>query len=345
MIQRVLMGAILFVTVTSSVFAQTTQPYTYADATVTKTTPRVEVILRSGNQQGKTISVDTTFSPNPSGQSYTVGDKVLVSFTKTDTGDHISVIDYDRKDSLLILALLFFALVVLVTRWQGVASFIGMGFSFYIVVNMIIPQIVQGVNPVFISILGTAVMIPVMFFLAHGFKKKTLIAMAGTLLALLVTGLLAALFISLAHLTGFASEEAVFIQGFQSDVAMIRHLLLAGIIIGTLGILDDITISQTAVVEKLAEANPKFTRRQLFVRSMDVGRDHIASLVNTLVLVYAGASLPLFVLFHNQKMALSPIINHEIIATEIVRTLVASIGIVLAVPLTTLIAVVFTKQK
>lgn len=345
MIQRAIVSILFFVMAVSAVHAQTAQPYEYADATVTKTNPPVQVVLRSGIHTGKTISIDTVFSPNPSGETYKVGEKVLVSFTKATGGDHVSIIDYDRKQALLILAVIFIALVVLVTRWQGVASFIGMGFSFYIVVNMIIPQIVQGVNPVFISILGTALMIPVMFLLAHGINKKTVSAITGTLLSLLVTGLLAALFIDIAHLTGFASEEAVFIQSFNSDITMIRHLLLAGIIIGTLGILDDVTISQTAVVEKLVEANPKYSVRQLFVRSMDVGRDHIASLVNTLVLVYAGASLPLFVLFQNQKMAFSPIINHEIIATEIVRTLVASIGLVLAVPLTTLIAVVFIKQK
>jgi len=162
--------------------------------------------------------------------------------------------------------------------------------------------------------------------------------MGGTLIALIITGILANIFVEAAKLTGFASEEAGFLQVAKGGAINMKGLLLAGIIIGLLGILDDVTVSQAAIVFQLKEANNRLKFNQLYQRAMRVGQDHIASMINTLILVYAGASLPLLLLFIDSPRPFLEVVNYEIIADEVVRTLVGSIGLILAVPLTTLIA-------
>jgi len=187
--------------------------------------------------------------------------------------------------------------------------------------------------------------IPATFFLSHGFNKKTWIAIGGTLIALIITGVLADIFVEGAKLTGFASEEAGFLQAHKLGLINIKGLLLAGIIIGVLGVLDDITVSQSAIVQQLKEANSKLKAGELYKKAMSVGKDHIASMVNTLILVYTGAALPLLLLFIDNPHPFSDIINYEIIADEVVRTLVGSIGLMLAVPITTFIAAFIASQE
>lgn len=306
---------------------------------------RIELVVTSKENRGKKITIETSTLPATIGETLKKGDKVIVGRIINPEGKQIYYIaDFVRKRELLILFALFVAFVLFIGRLQGIFSFIGMLTSFYVIMNVIIPQILQGVNPVGITLIGSLIIIPVTFYLAHGLNKKTTIAVVSTFISLALTGALAYFFVDFVRLTGFAMEEAIFIQQLKGSLINIKNLLLAGIIIGALGILDDITISQTSVVEKLAEANPKYSFKELYFHAMSVGRDHIASLVNTLILVYAGAALPLFLLFSDAKLALSPIINHEIIATEIVRTLIPSIGIIAAVPITTLLAC-FSKKR
>jgi len=169
--------------------------------------------------------------------------------------------------------------------------------------------------------------------------------MASTFIALVITGILANVFVEVAKLTGYASEEAGFLQVAKQGMMNIRGLLLAGIIIGTLGVLDDITVSQAAIVQQLKEISSKISPKELFSRAMNIGRDHIASMINTLVLVYTGASLPLLLLFIDSSHSFSEVINYEIIAVEIIRTLVGSIGLIAAVPITTFLAVNFMGKR
>lgn len=301
--------------------------------------------IESGKLKGKLYKSDIDIS-RPSSGGYRAGDRVLVSYDKNPQGTEVVyIVDYERKRQLLLIFFLFLAVVFVIGRWQGLYSFIGMVFSFIIIIRMIIPNIMIGNDPVLISLLGSLFIIPVTFYLAHGINKKTTVAIVGTFISLMLTAGLAYVFIEFARLTGFAAEEAAFLQAAKGSVINIKNLLLAGIIIGALGVLDDITISQTSVVSELNNANPKYTFRQLYKSSMAIGRDHIASLVNTLVLVYTGASLPLFLLFYNTNLPYSQVVSQEIIASEIIRTLVSSIGIVAAVPITTFLACMYTKKR
>ncbi len=307
---------------------------------------RLILEISEGEQKGKTIEVENGLFPMANQPIYGKGDKVIVSLAEGPEGGRIyQIVDSVRRDALLILFLIFVGLAVLVARWRGVASLLGMGLSFLVIFSFVLPQISRGADPVIIAVAGAMLIIPITFYLSHGINRKTTGAIIGTIVALLITGLLANIFVEAARLTGFASEEAGFIQFSQQGTINIKGLLLAGIIIGVLGILDDISIAQSAIVFQLKEANPKMGRGELFGRAMDVGKDHIASMVNTLILVYTGAALPLLLLFIGNPRPFRELVNYEIIADEIVRTLVASIGLILAVPITTAVATFLFSSK
>ena len=303
----------------------------------------VVVKILEGEQKGSLYPVILFDEKQIKQQGLSVGDTVLVSFSAQPSVTGVIIEDQYRVWPLFMLLGLFVSVVIIIGRMKGVMSFIAMVISFLIIGQMIVPQILLGNNPIVISLFAAFLIIPITFYTSHGFQRKTTIAVAATFIALFITGVLAMSFVHLAKLTGFASEEATFLQ-FANSSINIQNLLLAGIIIGAMGVLDDITISQTSIVEKLKKANPTYSDWKLFQESMDVGRDHIASLVNTLVLVYAGAALPLFVLFQSAQLGtFTEVLNMEIVATEVVRTLVSSIGIISAVPITTFLAVRWGK--
>lgn len=276
---------------------------------------------------------------------YKPNDKVIVTTYEDLNGNlEYSVIDFVRKDSLLWLFISFVIAILLISKKQGLGSLAGMVFSFLVILKYVLPQILAGHNPINIAIIGSTIIIPITFILSHGPNKKTLIAATSTIITLIITSILASVYIQAVKLTGFATEEANFLNIEYGNINF-QGLLLAGIIISSLGILDDITISQSAIVSEIHKTNPKLTPLKIYQKAMSIGRDHIASTVNTLVLVYTGASLPLLLLFTTDSRPFMEVINYEIVADEIVRTLVGSIGLVLAVPITTLIAVLQTKTK
>ena len=273
---------------------------------------------------------------------YKIGDKLMIYQAGSDT---FLIADQVRTQPLLILFIIFILAVLLISKWRGVGSLLGMAFSFLIIIYFILPKIATGNDPILIAILGSLLIIPATFYPSHGLNRKTNIAILSTFCALLITGFLAKFFLDFAKLSGLASEEAGFLQTMNPEVFdNMRGLLLAGIIIGVLGVLDDVTVSQASIVAQLKIANPQFTKIELYKRAMEVGRDHISSMVNTLVLVYAGASLPLLLLFNDSAKPFAEIVNYEILADEIVRTLVGSIGLILVVPISTFLAAIFVGK-
>lgn len=299
----------------------------------------IKLNITKGSLGGKDISVKIESLNGVNQKEYKTGDRVLVGYVKDESGgEFFYVQDYIRTTSLLYLFLIFVLLAVLISGWQGITSLFGLAISFLVIFFFILPRISTGDNPIVIAILGSFLIIPITFYLSHGFNKKTTVAIFGTIISLILTGALASFFVEFSKLTGFASEEAAFLQNAKQGVVNIKGLLLAGIIIGALGILDDITVSQASIVNQLKQTNSKLKFGELYGKAMKVGKDHISSLVNTLVLVYTGAALPLLLLFVNSQKPFLEVINNEIIAEEIVRTLVASSGLILAIPITTFIA-------
>jgi len=307
---------------------------------------KLEILVSKGSFKGQKIEVESGDISVVSQPIFKAGDGVLISYSQDfEDNDVFFVVDFTRRWPLFWLFVIFLVLTFFIGKKRGLMAILGLLISFLVIFKFILPGIYNGYDPVLVSILGSVLIVPLTFYLSHGLNKKTSIAVAGTFLSLLITGILASLFIYLTRLTGYSSEEAAFLQVAKQGAINIRGLLLAGIIIGTLGVLDDITISQAAIVRQLKLADKKVPVKKLFSRAMSVGKDHIASMINTLVLVYTGASLPLLLLFINGSSTFSQIINYEIIAEEIIRTLVGSIGLITAVPITTFLAVKLIGKK
>jgi uncharacterized membrane protein len=307
---------------------------------------KLEIRVLTGPRNGETVVVETGDFAAVAVSSYAVGDRVLLESSPDGTGaESFFITDRVRRAPLYLLFGLFVVVTVLVGRGRGFASLIGLAFSFAVIFLYVLPQILAGRDPILVALSAALVIIPVTFSLSHGLNRKTGAAVVGTVVALAITALLATAFVDLTQLTGYSSEEAAFLQIAQQGALNMRGLLLASIIIGLLGILDDITVSQAAIVYQLHDTSPGLTRWELYRRAMDVGRDHIASLVNTLILVYTSAALPLLLLFQRDTTAFGTVINYEIVAEEIVRTLLASIGLILAVPITTAVTCVFIAYE
>ena len=279
-------------------------------------------------------------------QEYQLGDQLRIYSFFDSQNERVFMIDgLVRRSALLLLAILFIVAVLVIAGKFGLMSLLGLGVSFLVIVKVLLPMIMAGQSPILASLLTLLLIIPGTFYLSHGFNAKTHSAVAATLVSLLITMLLANYFIQAAHLTGFASEEAGFISVMTAGQVDVLALLFAGVMIGALGVLDDISIGQASVVEQLREANPNLKAWPLFWQSMKVGRDHVSSMINTLILVYAGASLPLLLLFFDSNKGFIDVIELEIVAEEIVRTLVSSLGLILAVPLTSFLTVFVFKQS
>jgi len=308
---------------------------------------KLELIIASGAMRGEVVVVEQGMRPTVGQGPYKAGDRVYLTKSQDADGHTVyNIVGYARSDKLLWMFLIFVALVVLIARRSGVGALLGMVLSFAIIFAFILPNISKGRSPVAVAVLGAALGMLVSYYLAHGLNRKTTVALAGSLMGLILTGILSVAFVRTIHLSGFASDEAGFLQAMQPGKIDIRGLLLAGMVIGVVGVLDDITVAQSATVQQLSEANSSLNWRQLYSRAMRVGQDHIASMVNTLVLVYAGASLPLLLLLTDRSLPLSYVLSHEVVAEEIVRMLVTSIGLVAAVPITTFLAsLVMARRK
>jgi len=256
------------------------------------------------------------------------------------------IYDKYRANTLIFLVLGFLAVVIILVGKKGIGSIIGMGISLLIILFFIVPRILSGNDPLFISIIGALIIMTSTIYLAHGVSQKTTVALVSTLLSLILAGFLAVLFVNIAKLSGLGSENAYNLQlGFQATINL-KGLLLGGIIIGALGVLDDITTTQTATIYTLAQTDKKLTIKKLTEKGFSIGKEHIASLVNTLVLAYAGASIGIFIfiiLTTQQGMPWWIILNSEQIAEEIIRTLAGSLGLILAVPITTILASFFAR--
>ncbi|HSL57110.1 MAG TPA: YibE/F family protein [Acidimicrobiales bacterium] len=266
------------------------------------------------------------------------GDRIVVSYTATAPPElAYQLADFQRTTPLLVLAALFGVSVVALGRWRGLRALIGVGVSLAVLGAFLLPALLDGRDPLLTALVGAAAIAFVSLFLAHGVNVRTAVALLGALVALGITGALGAVFITATRLTGLADEDATLLRLAGGSVDA-EGLLLAGIIIGAMGVLDDVTVTQVATTWELKRAAPGFGPLELYRRAVRVGRDHIASTVNTLVLAYAGASLPLLLLFTQVERSVGDVITGEVVATEVVRTLVGSIGLIAAVPLTTALA-------
>lgn len=301
-----------------------------------------EVRLLSGPDQDSLVPVQlSSGGPIP---IFEAGDTVRVTEVGYGTAEPVySVVDFERRAPMLWLAIAFVLLVLVFGRLRGALSLVGLAGSLAIVVVFIVPAILDGRPPLAVALVGSMAVMLVTIALAHGLGPKSIAAILGTTFSLLLVGLLAVVFTELTSLTGFSSEEATLLAVGGPDIS-ISGLLIAGIIIGALGVLDDVTISQASTVMALRAADPSQSFRGLYNRAIEVGRDHVSATVNTLVLAYVGSSLPILLIFGSGQLGLVDAVNLEIVAKEIVATLVGSIGLIAAVPITTALAVLLADR-
>jgi uncharacterized membrane protein len=296
----------------------------------------IEVRLLDGPDAGAiTVLEDVALDGYP---DLAVGDRVTLDQIGTpDGGEQYAITDFQRTPTLLLLLGVFVLAVLAIGRWHGLRSLFGLAVSLLIVVQFIVPAILAGKNPPAVALVGAVAVMIVTLYLAHGINEMTTAAIIGTSGALVLTVAMGVLFIDRSKITGFASDDAQF-ASFAVQGLDLQGLVLAGLIIAALGVLDDVTVSQASTVFALHDTDRTLSWSALFARAMRVGRDHIASVVNTLFLAYAGASLALLVLFSTSGVSTAEIFNSEVLAEEIVKIIVGSLGLIAAVPLTTALA-------
>lgn len=295
---------------------------------------RIEAVLTSGTRDGQTIVFENEMI------ILEEGDEVYLNFVRTINGDEYYIFkDYKRHTQLWVLGGLFVALLLLFARMQGMRALLSLALSIAAIVFILVPLMLRGVDPVLVSVCVAAVVLACVLFLTHGLNARSYIALIGTFSAVVCTCILAWISVSTMRLTGFGNDAAVALNFSTGGSLDFTGLLLGSIIIGILGVLDDVSITQVSVVQELKAAQPSFMFKELYARAITVGKAHIGSLVNTLAFAYVGVSLPLVLLFARADAPLSLTLNQEVVAAELVRIIVGSIGLILAVPISTAVAV------
>ncbi len=306
-----------------------------------RTCQRVTFRLNEGPENGREDAFSTVGEASTA--AFTTGDRIRVARNEIPPGADAGKIGrytfttFERRPPMLILLAIFAVLVLLLGRWRGALSLLGLAVSLAVVLGFIVPAILDGKSPVGVAVTGALAIMFATITLAHGFGPKSLAAALGTAASLCLTIGLALGFSELAHLTGFSSEEANLLVATSPDLSL-EGLVIAGVLIGALGVLDDVTVTQASTVLALQRADPSQGIGQLYRGALAVGRDHVAATVNTLVLAYAGSSLTILLLLSVDGPAFADSVNSEAIAEQIVSTLLGSIGLVAAVPITTALA-------
>jgi uncharacterized membrane protein len=307
----------------------------------------LEFELTSGPDEGKVVKEELSLGRGRPG--YEVGDGVRLQREAT-SGEVESgavspylIVDFERKPPLLWLGLAFAALVILFGRFRGALSLLGLAISLLIILVFVVPAIMRDTSPLAVALVGSMAVMLTTIPLAHGLGPKSLAAMTGIAVSLGLIVLLAVVFSDLAHLTGLSSEEAAILANKNIGINF-QSLLVAGMVIGSLGVLDDVAVSQASTVLALRAANPKQRFGELFRRAIDVGRDHVSATVNTLVLAYAGTSLTTLLILGSGQFGFLDAVNFEVIASVVVATLVGSIGLICAVPITTALAALLAEN-
>ncbi|WP_410667424.1 YibE/F family protein [Amycolatopsis sp. cmx-4-68] len=304
----------------------------------------VDLTMTDGPADGKPLKL--TVPIEPSTPRFAAGDAVVLAYNGGNAGDPASfqLVDFQRGTPLLVLAALFAVAVLVLGRWQGLAALVALGLSFVVIALFILPAILAGENPLVVAIAGAGAIMFIALYLTHGLSARTSAAVLGTLVSLALIGVLSAIFSAAASLTGLDDSTSTLIGSLGHGIDS-RGLLLAGVVIGALGVLDDVTVTQTSAVWELRRANPDLSWRELYHSGLRIGRDHVGSAVNTLVMAYAGAALPVLLYSSISGVGLGALLGSEEIAQEIVRTLAGSVGIVAAVPVTTILAALIASRE
>lgn len=278
---------------------------------------------------------------------YEAGDRVIISYQDDENGERVFyVMDYVRKNALIWLTIISILIIAIIGTTKGLRALLSLALTFILIIKVMVPLMLKGMDPLIVGVAISFIILLFIIYLTEGFKNKSHIAILSIVFSLAFTAILSIIFTNIAKLTGTSSEEVAYLIGTAKASLDFKGLLLASIIIGTLGVLDDVVIGQIEAVKQIKEANNQLSNFQIFKMSMAIGKAHLGAIINTLFLAYVGASLPLVLLFSIHQppfLTFDQIINHEEIATEIIRTLVGIIGLCSAVPISTFLSTKYKK--
>ncbi len=304
-----------------------------------RTVQNIKVQILDKDKKGKIVDFDNDRLV------FKVGDKFYFDYYNfKDGSDYYAILHRDRLNSILFLIGIFVFVVIIFGGWQGVRSLISLAGSLFVILYLLIPSLLGGFNPLIISFLITSGVLFMAIFFTHGFNKESGVAYIGTMISIIITIIFALFAVYTTKLSGLETEESVLLNLQSASSLNFVSLLLGSIIIGVLGVLDDISVTQAAFVTELYNANKNLTKKEVYKKATRVGREHVGALVNTLALAYTGTFLPVILYFYISPTSKAPILNLEVFATEIVRIIVSSVGLVLTVPIVTLIAVKYLKD-
>lgn len=306
----------------------------------TTTVQELRIQILDGEKAGEVVRLDNDLVV------LSVGEEIFVNrLVAIDGSEYYLFKDVERRFPLLMIVGLFVIFVVWLSGMQGVRAVLSLVLSIGSIIFLLIPALLAGYPPALVSLGIAGLILSVTLFFTHGFKPRVFITFLGTFGAVAVTCLIAWIWVTWMRFTGFSDDASVYLNFATGGTLDLVGLLLGGIIIGLLGVLDDVSITQASVVQELKAANPEFGFGELYERALRVGRDHVGSLVNTLALAYAGTSLPMLLLYAYSETPAIILLNQEVIAAEILRIVVGSIGLVLAVPLTTAMAAWYFRNR
>ncbi len=298
-----------------------------------------EKIIFDAKKQDRTIKV-YYFKNNLKDFSPNINSKVIIE----KINNKYIIVDFYRLPAIFYLLLIFLILSILILKKEVFGALISLFISFLIIFSSIIPNIIANSNPFVVVMIAALFIIPINFYLTHGINKKTNAAILGSLFGILISIIISFLFTKIGYISGTVNEEIGFLSAMTSKNYDFQGIFLASILIGVIGSIDDVTITQSTIVEKIINNNKNLKFIDIYKQAMDVGKDHINSIINTLILVYTSASLPLLLLFQVSNKNFFSILNYEIVASEIIRTITATISIILVIPLTTYFAIKIFKK-
>lgn len=309
-------------------------------------TQEVKAKITSGKYKGEIFEIENNLSNN---EVYDIivekGDKVVVNIEEHDDEPSVFISDYSRGDYTLYLTILFVVLILLVGKSKGVKAIISLSLTMVSIIYILLPAILKGANPIPISILIAIGITVVTIFLVGGINSKSISTIIGTVSGVVIAGLISYFVGTRIKLTGLHSEEASMLMHIPQGITFnFKNLLFSGIILGALGAIMDVGMSVASSIDEINKANQKLTQKELFQSGMNVGKDIMGTMTNTLILAYAGSSIPVLLLFMSYETSMIKIINLDIIATEIIRSLSGSIGLVLTIPITALVASFLIKR-
>lgn len=295
---------------------------------------------------GREDSIKSTPILSEEGSKYSVGDRVYVSyFSDGSGGEEWSVTGFARDSAMLIMVILFASIALIIGRRQGLGSLLSLLFTVLILYGWAIPRILDGADILLVGVSTVCVSLVIIMYASHGFNRKTSIAVLSTLVGIFIVSIIARIFMSMVRIDGVGSEEAFLLLSQTNGSIDLAQIFFVSVLIGAMGILDDVVVSQISAINELHIANPRLSTKELFTQAMNIGRDHISSMINTLFIAYAGSSFALVILLTYSTGGIGNIIRTDAIAEEIVRTLSASIGILLIVPIASLIAAYLIPRK